>query len=175
MSLISATPLAPKLCNFLDKQEIVRNISNQDISSPLQFHTRTNDWTASPKTTSTRSRVQHRHFPTPSSNLPRYPGLGVATTIVDRNNFCKPTGSNNCCWQKHVRHETKTPNTYSVHICLGQIHVTGTVSVGRLTLQERVEKDSSERVEVRTLQNELIDLMATPGRSDVRTLQNEQR
>ena len=32
-----ATPLAPKLCNFLDKQEIVRDISNQDISAPLQF------------------------------------------------------------------------------------------------------------------------------------------
>jgi hypothetical protein len=53
--------------------------------------------------------------PEPSRNLPRYPDLGVATTIVDRNNFCRPTGSNNCCWQRHVRHETKTTTHIQCH------------------------------------------------------------
>jgi hypothetical protein len=62
MSLTHATPLAPKLCNFLDEQEIVPDISNQDIPAPLQFPTRTNDWSAPPKTISTHSRVQHHHF-----------------------------------------------------------------------------------------------------------------
>ena len=65
MSLTHATPLAlaPKLCNFLDEQEIVPDISNQDIPAPLQFPTRTNDWSAPPKTISTHSRVQHHHCP----------------------------------------------------------------------------------------------------------------
>jgi hypothetical protein len=101
-------------------------------------------------------------YPTPSSNLSRYPDLSVATTIVDRNNFCKPTGSNNCCWQKHVRHETKTPKHVQCTHGRGQISVTGTctVSVGRLTLQERVEKDSSEWVEFRWQELELIELVA---------------
>ena len=76
-----STPLAPKVCNFLRKQEIVRDISDQDFLAPLHFSTREPTTGAHhPRQTSTRPRVQHRHFLIPGRNLPRYPDIGVATT-----------------------------------------------------------------------------------------------
>jgi hypothetical protein len=132
---------------FSASKRSFRDISNQDISAPLQFHTRTNDWSASPKTTGTRSRVQHRHFPTRSCNLPRYPDLDVATTMVDRTNFCKPIGSKQLCWQKHVRHETKT-TTHTVYTLLRADSCNRYCACGGDGLPKNgLRKNSSERVD----------------------------
>jgi hypothetical protein len=63
---------------------------------------------ASPKTSSIRFRVQHRHFLTPSS-IPKVSGPWRCN---DRNNFCKPTRSKQLLLaETSASHETETETT----------------------------------------------------------------